>query len=63
MAQTAAHLVDNVVGALANERVQINTAGQVVLQLKTAWRDCTTHIVMSPLEFMQRLAAMVPRSR
>lgn len=25
--------------ALANERVQINSAGQVVLRLKTAWRD------------------------
>jgi len=35
--------------ALANERVQINSAGQVVLKLKTAWRDGTTHIVMSPL--------------
>src|SRR5215831_16944672 len=27
------------------------------------WRDATTHIVMSPLEFMQRLAALVPRPR
>jgi len=34
---------------LANERVQINAAGQGVLKLKTAWRDGTTHIVMSPL--------------
>jgi len=41
--------------ALANERVQINSAGQVVLKLKTAWRDGTTHLVMSPLKFMQRL--------
>ena len=49
--------------ALANERVQTNTAGQVVLKLKTAWRDGTTHLVMSPLEFMQRLAALVPRPR
>ena len=49
--------------ALANERVQINAAGQVVLKLKTAWRDGTTHLVMSPLEFKQRLAALVPRSR
>ena len=47
--------------ALANERVQCNAAGQVVLKLKTAWRDGTTHLVMSPLEFMQRLAALVPR--
>jgi len=43
--------------ALANVRVQINSAGQVVHKLKTAWRDGTTHIVMSPLEFMLRLAA------
>ena len=31
--------------ALANERVQTNAAGQVVLKLKTAWRDGTTHLV------------------
>ena len=30
---------------------------------KTPWRDGTTHRVMSPLEFMQRLAALVPRPR
>jgi hypothetical protein len=40
--------------------VQLNDAGQVELKLKTPWRDGTTHLVMSPLEFMQRLAALVP---
>jgi len=30
------------------------------IKLKGAWRDGTTHLVMSPLEFMQRLAALVP---
>ena len=49
--------------ALANDRVQINAAGQVELKLKTPWRDGTTHQVMSPLELMQRLAALVPRPR
>ena len=49
--------------ALANERVQTNAAGQVVLKLKTPWRDGTTHLVMSPLVFLQRLAALVPRPR
>ena len=39
--------------ALANERVQTNAAGQVALKLKTPWRDGTTHLVISPLEFMQ----------
>jgi Putative transposase len=49
--------------ALANDRVKINAKGQVELKLKTPWRDGTTHHVMSPLEFMQRLAALVPRSQ
>ena len=49
--------------AIANERLKRNREGQVVLQLKSAYRDGTTHIVMSPLEFMQRLAALVPRPR
>jgi hypothetical protein len=35
----------------------------VELKLKTPWRDGTTLLVMSPLEFMQRLAALVPRPR
>jgi len=30
---------------------------------QSAWRDGTTHTKMSPLEFMQRLAALVPRPR
>ena len=55
--------------AIANERLKRNRAGQVVLQLKSAYHDGTTHIVMSPLlspvreEFLQRLAALVPRPR
>ena len=49
--------------ALANERVQTNAAGPVVLKLKTPWRDGTTHQGTPPLEFMQRLAALVPRPR
>jgi putative transposase len=49
--------------AVANGRLTRNRAGQVVLTLKTPYRDGTTHIVMSPLEFMERLAALVPRPR
>ena len=49
--------------AIANERLKLNRAGDVVLQLKSPYQDGTTHIVMSPLEFMQRLAALVPRPR
>ena len=46
--------------AIANERLKRNRAGQVVLQLKSAFKDGTTHIVMSPLEFMQRLPTPAP---
>jgi len=49
--------------AIANERFKRIRAGQVVLQLKSAFKDGTTHIVMSPLEFTERLAALVPRPR
>jgi hypothetical protein len=49
--------------AISNERLSINREGNVVLKLKTAWRNGATHIVMAPLEFMQRLAALVPRPR
>ncbi|MCP5016096.1 MAG: IS91 family transposase, partial [Ketobacter sp.] len=47
--------------AIANDRLKLNSAGDVVLQLKSPYRDGTTHIVMTPLELMQRLAALVPR--
>ena len=49
--------------ALANERLSRNARGEVVLKLKSAYRDGTTHIVLQPQEFMQRLAALVPRPR
>jgi len=49
--------------AIANERLKRNRAGQVVLQLKSPYKDGTTHIVLEPLEFMERLAALVPRPR
>ena len=45
--------------AIANERLK--RAGQVVLQLKSAYKDGTTHIVMEPVEFMERLVALVSR--
>ena len=49
--------------AISNERLSINREGNAVLKLKTAWRNGTTHIVLTPMEFMQRLAALVPRPR
>ena len=47
----------------AYERGRCDFAGRVVLKLKTPWRDGTTHLVMSPGEFMRRPVALVPRPR
>ena len=49
--------------ALSDERVQRNAALQLELKLKRPWCDGTTHLVMSPLEFMRRLAAQAPMLR
>ena len=49
--------------AIANERLSVNRARQVIFKLKTPYRNGTMHIVMSPMKFMQRLAALVPRPR
>jgi hypothetical protein len=36
--------------AIANERLSVNETGQIVLKLKTPYREGTTQIVMEPLE-------------
>ncbi|WP_418888732.1 transposase [Methanothrix soehngenii] len=38
-------------------------SGQVRYQLKTPYRDGTTHIVLEPLDLMARLCALVPPPR
>jgi hypothetical protein len=50
-------------GSAANLNIHLHclVLGGGVLELKASWRDGTTHLVMSPLEFLQRLAAVVPR--
>jgi len=46
--------------AIADERLARNKDGQVVLTLKTPYRDGTIHIILSLLEFMQRLSHWFP---
>jgi hypothetical protein len=49
--------------AVAEERLDLTAQGQVRYRLKTPYRDGTTHIVLEPLDFMARLAALVPPPR
>jgi hypothetical protein len=47
---------------VAGERLQPTPDGQVVLQLRHAWADGTTHVGFTPTAFLERLALLVPRS-
>ena len=49
--------------AVSNERLSVNDRGQVVYRLKHSFRDGTTHVVLDPIDFIARLAALVPRPR
>ena len=50
-------------GPLSNERLEITEKGDVKLQLKTAWSDGTTHLLFTPTEFIEKLAALIPPRR
>jgi hypothetical protein len=45
------------------DRLAVSASGQVRYALKTPWRDGTTRIVLEPLDFIARLAALVPPPR
>jgi hypothetical protein len=49
--------------ALAEGRLSLTPQGRVRYTLKTPYRDGTTHVVFAPLDFIARLAALVPRPR
>ena len=49
--------------AIANERLSTNDRGQVIYRFKQPFRDGSTHVVLDPLDFIARLAALVPRPR
>jgi len=43
--------------------LSLDAAGRVVLRLRHAWADGTTHLRFAPTAFLERLAALVPRPR
>jgi hypothetical protein len=49
--------------AVAEERLALTERGDVRLQLKTVYRNGTTHVILEPLDFLARLAALVPPPR
>ena len=49
--------------AVAAERLSCNEQGDVIYKFKKPWDDGTTAIKLTPMEMMERLAALVPRPR
>lgn len=49
--------------AVSEKRLALTTNGLVRYQLKTPFRDGTTHVFFEPLDFLARLAALVPKPR
>ena len=43
--------------------LSLTAHGKVRYELKTPYRDGTTHVIFEPLDFIARLAALVPRPR
>jgi len=48
---------------IATKRLSVDDRGRVVYRYKHPFRDGSTHIVLEPLDFIARLAALVPRPR
>ena len=49
--------------AVAEERLSITAAGDVIYKFKKPWDDGTAAIKLTPMELMERLVALVPRPR
>jgi len=48
---------------VSEKRLTLTKNGNVRFQLKTPYRNGTTHVIFEPLDFIARLAALVPKPR
>jgi hypothetical protein len=48
---------------ISEQRLSLTPNGNVRYQLKTPYRNGTTHVIFEPLDFIARLAALVPKPR
>jgi len=48
---------------IATKRLSVDRQGRVVYRYKQTFRDGSNHVVLEPLDFIARLAALVPRPR
>ena len=48
---------------MAQERLSLTPDGLVLVTLKSEWHDGTTHLLFTPVELLEKLAALTPRPR
>ena len=49
--------------AVSEKRLSLTEHGQVRYSLKNPWRDGSSHVIFEPLDFIARLAALIPKPR
>jgi hypothetical protein len=49
--------------ALSEKRLSLKSAGYIRYQLKTPYSDGTTHVIFEPLDFISKLASLVPKPK
>ena len=49
--------------AISEKRLSLTKQGKVRYELKTPYRDGTTHVIFEPVDFIAKLAALVPKPR
>ena len=49
--------------AISEKRLSLTSQGKVRYELKTPYRNGTTHVIFEPVDFIARLVALVPKPR
>ena len=49
--------------AISEKRLSLTSAGNIRYKLKTPYSDGTTHVIFEPLDFISKLASLVPKPR
>jgi len=49
--------------AVSEKRLSLTPSGNIRYQLKTPYSDGTTHVIFEPLDFIAKLAALIPKPR
>jgi hypothetical protein len=47
-------------GPIAMDRLEVAADGRLLYRFKRRWRDGTTHIIVTPLEMLEKLSALIP---